>query len=103
MCTHVSINATCIHFSRHGTVTGASHPRGRLSGLERHAGETAVAPLVVQGPQVRAALIEGMRPSAAVCGAAASGAGGVACLGLVTDWPHVCFSPLPVISNRVSL
>ena len=76
--------ATCIHFSRHGTVTGASHPRGRLSGLERHAGETAVAPLVVQRPQVRAALIEGMRPSAAVCRAAASGAGGVACLGLVT-------------------
>jgi len=80
----VSINSTCIHFSRHGTVTGASHPRGRLSGLERHVGETAVAPLVVQGPQVRAVLIEGMRPSAAVCGAAAPGAGGVACLGLVT-------------------
>ena len=78
------INATCIHFSRHGTVTGASHPRGRLTGLAQHAGETAVAPLVVQGPQVRAALIEGMRPSAAVCRAAASGTGGVACLGLVT-------------------
>ena len=29
---HVSINSTCIHFSRHGTVTGASHPRGRLTG-----------------------------------------------------------------------
>ena len=78
------ISATCIHFSCHGTVTGASHPRGRLSGLERHAGETAVDPLVVQKPQVRAVLIEGMRPSAAVCGAAAPGAGGVACLGLVT-------------------
>ena len=49
-----------------------------------HAGETAVDPLVVQRPQVRAALIEGMRPSAAVCGATASGDGGVACLGLVT-------------------
>ena len=43
-----------------------------------------MAPLVVQEPQVRAGLLEEMRPSAAVCGAAASGAGGVACLGLVT-------------------
>ena len=43
-----------------------------------------MAPLVVQEPQVRAGLLEGMRPLAAVCGATASGAGGVACLGLVT-------------------
>ena len=44
----------------HGAVTGASHPRGRLTGLAQHAGETAVDPLVVQRPQVRAGLLEGM-------------------------------------------
>ena len=57
-----TIIATCINFSAgNGTVTGASHPRGRLTGLEQHAGETAVAPLVVHRPQVRAGLIEEMR------------------------------------------
>ena len=85
-----TIIATCIHF--YVTLTAAATRRTSHHTIVceaardavQHAGETAVAPLVVQGPQVRAALIEGMRPSAAVCGAAASGAGGVACLGLVT-------------------
>ena len=47
----------------HGAVTGATHPRGRLTGLAQHAGETAVAPLVVHRPQVRAGLIEAVRPT----------------------------------------
>ena len=85
--------STCIHFSGHGTVTGASHPRGRLSGLEQRAGETAVAPLVVHRPQVRAGLIKAGRPSAPVCRAAASGAGGVACIGVITAG-HACVSHL---------
>ena len=78
---------------RHGAVTGASHPRGRLTGLAQHAGETAVAPLMVHRPQVRAGLIEAMHPSAAVCRAAASGAGGVACIGVITAG-HACVSNL---------
>ena len=40
-------------------------------------------------PQVRAGLIEAVRPSAAVCRAAASGAGGVACIGVITAG-HAC-------------
>ena len=74
----------------HSAVTGAaSHPRGRLTGLAQHAGETAVAPLMVHRPQVRAGLIEAVRPSSAVCRAAASGAGGVACIGVITAG-HAC-------------
>lgn len=55
----------------------------------QHVGETAVAPLVVHRPQVRAGLIEAMRPSAAVCRAAASGVGGVVCIGVITAG-HAC-------------
>ena len=77
--------------SGHGAVTGASHRAraGRLSGLDQRAGETAVAPLMVHRPQVRAVLIEAMRLSAAVCGAAASGVGGVVCIGVITAG-HAC-------------
>ena len=44
---------------------------------------------MVHRPQVRAGLIEAMHPSAAVCRAAASGAGGVACIGVITAG-HAC-------------
>ena len=60
-----------------------------FDGLAQPAGETAVAPLVVHRPQVRAGLIEAVRPSSAVCRAAASGAGGVACIGVITAG-HAC-------------